>query len=107
MHTVKVDEETLYCEFREIRFYQLRRALQFLLMMVGFPLAVSIKSRQATVGGAIGVAHKKHTRSAMQPNGHPHLLQNEIAFEIIARRSQCFRPASNHNHVRPQNTLPP
>jgi hypothetical protein len=40
------------------------------------------------------------------PHGHPHLLQNEFALEIVAGRGQSFRAARNHDHVRSQNSMP-
>jgi hypothetical protein len=53
------------------------------------------------------VAHEEHARRLMETHGHPHLLQNEIALEIIARRGQRFRSTSDDDHVRPQNSLSP
>ena len=107
MYAVKGNEEAPHGKCWKICLHQFCRALQFVLVMARFPFPVSAKRFQTVVGGAVGVAHEEHARRLMEPHGHPHLLQDEIALEVIARRGQGFRSTSDDDHIRPQNSLPP
>jgi len=107
MYPVKPNKEAPHRKRWKVCLYQFCRALQFVLVMLRFPFPVSIKRFQTAVGGAVGVTHEEHARRLMEPHGHPHLLQDEIALKIIARRGQGFRSTSDDDHVRPQDSLPP
>src|SRR6266404_3479654 len=72
-------------------------------MVCRFSLLMSAERSQSAISGAIGVTHQIGAASLVQQNGHPHLLQNEIALKIIARRCQSFGAAGDNNHVRTQN----
>src|SRR5258708_38041764 len=74
--------------------------------MLRLAFLISCKRSQPAISGAIGMAHQKDALCAVQQNGHSPLLQNKVAFKVIARRSQSFGAASNNNHVRTQNALP-
>ena len=82
-------------------------ALQFVLVMLRFPFPVSAKRFQTAIVGAVGVAREEQARRLIEPHGHPHLLQDEIALKIIARRGQGFCSTSDDDDVRPQDSLPP
>ncbi len=75
--------------------------------MLRFPFPVSAKRFQTAIVGAVGVAREEQARRLIEPHGHPHLLQDEIALKIIARRGQGFCSTSDDDHVRPQDSLPP
>src|SRR5579884_2643597 len=68
-------------------------------------LAISAERRQASVSGAIGMAHQIYARTLVQQDRHAYLLEDEIALEVIARRGQRLRAAGDDDHVRPQNGL--
>src|SRR4051794_40718457 len=74
--------------------------------MRGLGFAISAECSQASVGGAIGMAHQKDLRCFVQQDRHPHLFQNKVALKIIAWRGQCFCATRDDDHVRTDNLLP-
>src|SRR2546423_925105 len=74
--------------------------------MRGLALAISAECSQASVGGAIGMAHQKDLRCLVQQNRHAHLFQNKVALKIIAWRGQCFCSTGYDDHVRTDDFLP-
>src|SRR5277367_985879 len=105
VYPVESDKKTLHSEFWEVRVHQLSRTPELALVMIRFSCPIAAKSHKTAVGRAIGVAHQKNLLSLMQPDGHPHLLQNEIALEVVPRRSQRLCPAGDYDHVWPQDPL--
>src|ERR1700688_354776 len=75
------------------------RAQQFATVMFGFGVAVAVEIREASVSGAIAVAHHEHSFRLVQANRHADLFKNKILFEIVARRGKCLRSSGDNDHV--------
>jgi hypothetical protein len=74
-------------------------AKQFGTVMFSLGVAISLEVRQAAIGRAVGVAHHQDPFSPVQAYRHSDLFQNEILFEVIARRSQRLSSAGDNNHI--------
>src|SRR5215467_7079127 len=74
--------------------------------MSGLGLAIASVRSQASVSGAVGVGSQKHTPSTVQADGHANLFENEVLFEVVARRSQGLGSPGNDDPVGLQNSSP-
>jgi len=73
--------------------------------MGGFGVAVSFEMREAAIGGAVGMAHDDDSRGLVQANRHADLLQDEILFEVVARRGQGLCSSGYDDHVGTLDSL--
>ena len=103
--SIELYEVRLDRNIRKSRGQKFGTAQQLAAMMFGFGVAIALEIREASVSGAIGVAHHQHSFRLVQANRHAHLFKNEILFEIIARRSKRLSPSSNNDHVRTLDAL--
>src|ERR1700675_1272016 len=73
--------------------------------MVGFGFAVSFEMGEAAVGGAVGVAHDQNTFGLMPADRPPDLFEDEVLFEVVARRSEGLGSSGDDDHVGAFDTL--
>ena len=74
-------------------------------MVNRFGFAVSFEVGEATIGGAVGMAHDEDALGLVQADRHADLLQDEVLLEVVARGGQCFRASGNDDHVRMLDVL--
>jgi hypothetical protein len=98
-HPIELHEVRLDQNVREICGEKVSGAEQFGTVMFGLGIAISLEMRQAAIGRAVGVAHHQDPFSPVQANRHPDLFQDEILFEVVARRSQRLGTAGDDNHI--------
>src|SRR5450759_319837 len=73
--------------------------------MVGFGLAVSSEMSEATVGGAVGMAHDHDAFGLVQADGHADLFEDEVLFEVVARGGEGLGSSGDGDHVGALDTL--
>src|ERR1700674_1421117 len=73
--------------------------------MVGFSFAVSFEMGEAAVGGAVGVSHDHNTFGLVQAERHADLFEDEVLFEVVARRSEGLGSSGDDDHVGAFDTL--
>ena len=78
---------------------------QFAAVMGSFSVTVAFEMCEASIGSAIGVAHDQHTLGLVQSDRHTDLFEDEIPFEVVARRGQGFGSSGDDDHVHPFNFL--
>src|SRR6185312_7565786 len=104
-HSLKVNKEASDPNLGKVVLDQLGGSVQFGLVVGGLAFAISTECCQASVSRTIGMAHQENLRRFMQQNRHSHLLQNEVALEVIARRRESFCATGHDDHVRTQDLL--
>ena len=78
---------------------------QFAAVMGSFSVTVAFEMSESSVGSAIGVAHDQDTFGLVQSDRHTDLFEDEVAFEVVARRGQGFGTSGDDDHVHPFNFL--
>jgi len=105
-HALEIDEEALHLQLGKAIVKQFPGALQFLSVMLSLCRAIILVSGEPAIGRTIRVANQICALRLMEQDGHAHLLEDEVALKIIARRSQRFGSAGDDDHVRPQDAPP-
>src|ERR1700675_2600518 len=73
--------------------------------MVGFSFAVSFEMGQSAVSGAVGVARDYDAFGLVQADGHADLFEDEVLFEVVARRSEGFGSSGDDDHIGALDSL--
>jgi hypothetical protein len=103
--SIKLHEVGLDPDVWEICDQKVSGSEKFGTVMFSLGVTVSLEMGQATVGGAVGMAHNQDPFGPVQADGHSDLLENEILFEIIARRSQRLGSSGDDNHIGALDSL--
>lgn len=92
-------------DVREVGGEQFTGAQQFFSMVFGLGSAIALEVREASIRGAIGMAHDEHAPGLVQADRHADLFENELLLEIITRRGEGFGAAGHDDHVGALNGL--
>src|SRR5271166_338863 len=97
--SIEVYEVGLHRDAGKILYQQLPSAKKLSAVMVGFGCLVALEKGQATIGGAVGVAHDQNASGPVEQDGHADLFEDEILLEVVARRGESFGASGDDDHV--------